>query len=82
MNLPNVEVSPNFRCPGGHCLELCRPLGSNDGGIGLSFGPLQDGTLPELHFGFGFLRLAGTSGSELLPIAATARAPSSSISSD
>ena len=33
----NVEVSPNFRCPGGHCLGLCRPLGPNDGGIGSSW---------------------------------------------
>ena len=48
--MPNVEVSPNFRCPGGQCLELCRPLGSNDGGIGSSFGHLSLRTLPGASF--------------------------------
>ena len=35
----------------------------------------------ELHFGFGFLRLAETSASELLPIGAPGMGPRSSISS-
>ena len=57
--MPNVEVSHNFRCPGGHCLELCRPMGSNDGGIGSSFGPLQHGALLGASFWVWFSEVGG-----------------------
>ena len=57
--MPNVEVSPNFRCPGGHCLELCRPLGSNDGAMGSSFGPLQHGAEAGASFWVRFSEVGG-----------------------
>ena len=57
--MPNVEVSPNFRCPGGHCLGLCRPLGSNDGAMGSSFGPLQHGAQAGASFWVRFSEVGG-----------------------
>ena len=58
-------------------------LVSNDGAMGSPFGLLSVRTMPAASFWvwFGFLRLAGISASELLPIDAPGRVRSSSISS-
>ena len=57
--MPNVEVSPNFRCQGSHCLGLCRFLVSNDGAVGSSFGLLSVRTLPGASFWVRFSEVGG-----------------------
>ena len=78
--MPNVEVSPNFRCPAGHCRSCVGSWGRTMLGsvhllVVFHFAPCH-----ELHFGCGFLTLAGTSASELLPNDAPGSVRSSSIS--